>query len=140
ELKGGTAIYPNMPIVYLGENQELEFIAFAKLGKGIEHTKYSPGLVYYRHIPEIEGNKKDPEVIKRYPTGILKFEDGEVKFVDQYACDYYDTNKNLDFKIVPGKELLFCIESWGQITPKEILIKSIEALRNNLDEFEKSLE
>lgn len=140
ELKGGVKpVYPEMPIVYLAESQELELIAFAKLGKGIEHTKYSPGLVYYRHVPEIVGNKKDPEVIKRYPTGILKFENGEVTFVNKYMCDYYDSDNNQDFKIVPGKELVFCIESWKQITPKEILLKSIKSLRNNLDEFEKSL-
>lgn len=136
EIKPSKAVNPDIPLVYLAEGQELEFVAFARLGKGIQHTKYSPGLAYYRSVPEIEGDKKDNKVIDRYPKGILKFENGEVKLVDKYSCTYYDTDKNLDFKIVPGKEILFCIESWGQISPKEILIEAIKALKENLKEFE----
>lgn len=132
-------VYPDMPLVYLAEGQELELVAFARLGKGIEHTKFSPGLVYYRQVPEIEGNKKNQEVIKKYPTGILKFEDNEVKFVDKYNCSYCDTNKEQEFKIVPGKEILFCIESWGQMPAKDIFLEAIDALRENLEEFKKSL-
>lgn len=135
-LKGSAkVVYPDTPLVYLAEGQELELVAYARLGKGKNHTKFSPGLVYYRHVPEIEGNKKDAEVIKRYPAGTLKFEGGEVKFVDKYACDFYDTDKNLDFKIVPGKEIMFCIESWGQMPAKDILSEAISALKENLDEF-----
>lgn len=135
ELKGSSKpIYPEMPIVQLAEGQELEFVAFAKLGLGIKHTKFSPGLCYYRHVPELEGNKKDAEAVKRYPAGILKF-DGEAKFVDKYACDFYDTDKNLDLRIVPGKEILFCIESWGQMTAKEVFQEAVKALKDHLDEF-----
>lgn len=135
EIKPSTAISPNIPLVYLADGQELEFVAFARLGKGEKHTKYSPGLIYYRNVPEIEGNKKDSKVIDRYPKGILKFENGEVKFVDKYSCTYYDTDKNLDFRIVPGKEILFAIESWGQMPAKEILIGAVKALKENLKEL-----
>jgi DNA-directed RNA polymerase subunit D len=139
-LKGSAKpFYPEMPLVYLTEDQELELVAFARLGKGIEHTKFSPGLVYYRRVPEIEGNKKNQEAIKKYPAGLLKFEDNEVKFVDKYGCSYYDTNKEQDFRIVPGKEMVFCVESWGQMPAKDIFLEAINALRENLEEFEKSL-
>ena len=135
ELKGSAKpVYPDIPIAYLDDKQELELVAFARLGQGTKHTKYAPGLIYYRHVPEIEGNKKNPEVIKRYPAGILKFEGNEVKFVDKYACDFYDSEKKSDFSIVPGKELLFCVESWGQMSAKEIFLEAIAALKDNLKE------
>ena len=136
EIKGSAKpIYPDTPVVYLAEGQELEFVAFARLGKGIQHTKYSPGLAYYRHVPEIEGNKKNQEAIKNYPAGILKFEGGEVKFADKYECDFYDTDKSKDFRIVPGKEILFCIESWGQMNAKDIFLNAIKAIKNNLNDI-----
>jgi len=135
-LKGSAKpVYQDMPLVYLADGQELELVAFARLGKGIEHTKFSPGLVYYRQVPEIEGNKKNAEAIKKYPQGILKFEDNEVKFVDKYNCSYYDSGKEQEFRIVPGKEMVFCVESWGQMPAKEILLEAINSLRENLDEF-----
>jgi len=136
ELKGSAKpVYPEIPLVYLAEGQELQFVAFARLGKGIEHTKYSPGLVYYRHAAELEGNKKDSKVIERYPKGILDFKDSEIKLADKYNTDFFDTDKSLDFKIVPGKEIVFCIESWGQMPAKEILVRAVKALKDNLKEI-----
>jgi len=38
-----------IPLVILDNEQELEMVADARLGKGIDHIKYSPGLVYFRH-------------------------------------------------------------------------------------------
>jgi DNA-directed RNA polymerase subunit D len=136
ELKGSAKpVYSDVPLVYLNEGQELELIAFARLGKGIEHTKYSPGLSYYRNVAELEGNKKDSKIIERYPKGILEFKDGEIKLIDKYKTEFYDTDKNLDFRIVPGKELVFCIESWGQMPAKEILFEAVKALKENLKEL-----
>ena len=39
----------SIPIVILGKGQEVEIICNAKLGEGVEHVKYSPGLVFYKH-------------------------------------------------------------------------------------------
>jgi DNA-directed RNA polymerase subunit D len=137
ELKGSAKpVYSDVPLVYLNEGQELELVAFARLGKGTEHTKYSPGLAYYRNVAELEGNKKDSKIIERYPKGILEFKDGEIKLIDKYKTDFYDTDKNLDFRIAPGKELVFCIESWGQMPAKEILFEAVKALKENLKELE----
>lgn len=139
ELKPGKVVYQDIPLVYLNEGQSLELVAFARLGKGTQHTKYSPGLLYYRHVPEITGNKKDEKVIERYPKGLLKFENGAVDFVNKYECEFYDTDESLGFRIVPSKEILFCIESWGQISAKDIFLESIKALKNNLKVLSKAL-
>ena len=58
----GDVVYPETPIVLLSEGQQLELVARAKVGKGIEHAKFMPGLVYYKHLPKIkisgEGEKQ----------------------------------------------------------------------------------
>ncbi|MBU3906882.1 MAG: DNA-directed RNA polymerase subunit D, partial [Nanoarchaeota archaeon] len=52
EIKGQVEpAYKNIPIVSLNTDQELEMIATVKLGKGKEHSKFSPGLVFYRNVP-----------------------------------------------------------------------------------------
>ena len=50
------------------------------------------------------------------------------------ACEKNDiTIENSD------TDFMFCVESWGQLTPKEIMLKSVEMIDLKLDELEKGL-
>ena len=80
-------LYGKMPIVKLLEGQEVELEATAILGKGKEHSKWCPGLIFYK-IP----------------------------------------NPDKD-------EFIFTVESWGQLTPKEIVTKAIDIYNKQLEEF-----
>ena len=146
DLKGKVkVVYPEMPIVILRGGQELELIAKGNLGRGVEHTKFSPGLVYYRNVAEIEIDKncdKCEKCVDACPQGVLKLEKEKIGVVDKYKCDLCEAcvevckkyGKNA-IKIVPGKELIFFIESWGQISAKEILEKAVKALKENLKQI-----
>jgi len=150
DLKGKVkVIYGDMPIVKLDEEQELELVASARLGKGIEHTKFSPGLVYYRNVAEIEIDKnceKCGKCVEACPQGILKLEKEKIEFIDKYKCDLCEAcveeckkyGKN-SVKINAGKELIFFIESWGQMPAKEILEEAVKALKSNLKVVEKEV-
>ena len=51
DLKGGAEmVHDQIPITLLGDDQKIELVATATLGKGIEHAKHTPGLFYYPHI------------------------------------------------------------------------------------------
>jgi len=80
-------VYGKMPIVKLLEGQELEFEATAILGQGREHSKWCPGLVFYK-MPNVDGD-----------------------------------------------EYIFTVESWGQLTSKEIAVKAIDIYNKELEEF-----
>lgn len=145
DLKGkAKPAFGEMPIVLLREEQELELIAIAKLGKGIKHTKFSPGLAYYRNLAEIEveGDCKDcQECVESCPQNVLKIEKGKITLTDKYKCDLceacVETCKKKHkgkIKIKPGKEIIFFIESWGQISAKDILNEAVKALKSNLKE------
>jgi DNA-directed RNA polymerase subunit D len=141
----GEIVYPEMPLVKLREDQELELVAKAKLGKGVQHTKFSPGLVYYRNAPEIEVSKDCnfcQECIEACPHGILKLKKQKLELSDKYKCDLceacVDACKNMgkgEIKILPGKEIVFFIESWGQISALNILEGAVKALKENFKQI-----
>ena len=128
-------VYEDMIIVELAKDQELNFVAKAKLGKGIEHTKFSPGLVYYSYTPIIEKAKDENKQV----ISVGEKEFMEIKNLDKLAYDFIDDvveYNNEKIYVKPNKEeLLFSIESWGQIPAKEIMLKSIEALKKNLKQI-----
>jgi len=149
-LKGKAEIvYDKIPIVSLNEDQELELVARARLGKGVEHIKFSPGLVYYRNVAKISVDVECDDCKKcseACPQKILKIEKGKLGIEDVYKCDLCEgcidackqQGKNA-IKVEKADELIFFIESWGQIKPGEIFIKSIEQLQDNLKELGKEI-
>ncbi|MFH1307479.1 MAG: DNA-directed RNA polymerase subunit D [archaeon] len=149
DLKGkAKVVYDKMPIVILAEGQELELVATATLGKGINHTKYSPGLIYYRNLAEIEINK-DCDACKKCievcPYSLIKVDKKAV--IDNkelWKCDLceacVETCKNHGknaIKVKPGKDIIFFVESWGQLEAKEVFTKAIDSLKDNLKVFKK---
>jgi len=143
ELKGhAEVVYGNIPIVLLEKEQEIELVARARAGKGKEHAKFIPGLVYYRTLPKIEifkEGEKHKELAELYPK-LFEF-DGKLKIKNAWECDLeQDDLKNFrGITITSTNEIIFYIESWGQISPKDIFIDSIKELNNNLSELSKAL-
>ena len=145
DLKGkAKVVFGNMPIVILKEGQELEMVCFATLGKGINHAKYSPGLVYYRNLAQIKINKEhklSEECVDSCPHGIIK-QDGKIDEKEVYKCDMCEAcvekcgKKNIEIK--PSKDIIFFVESFGQMDAKEILSQAVKALNNNLKSFAKA--
>jgi len=107
-------IIHKMPLTILEKDQELEFVAVAKIGIGKTHAKFTPGLIYYKYSDDVDKGdvKEDDEAFK--------------KIVEESDKD-------------ENRELSVFIESWGQIKANEIFTKAIEALNKNLKEFLKSL-
>lgn len=117
-----------IPIVILDNEQELGVVCEARVGKGIDHIKYSPGLIYFKH-------NINPEML----DFVYVDENGKVS-CDEEEMDIKeikDENKNKIKKLKEVNELIFNIESWGQIPVKEIFLRAIEALDKNLEELNK---
>lgn len=140
---GDDVVYEEMPIVLLEKGQELEVVARARVGKGVEHAKYTPGLVFYKEAKEIKIEKegeKHQELAEFYPE-VFVFENGKLKVKNVWKCTI-DQEDLEDFPGIDIKELgdlIFVIESWGQISAKEIFLEAVKALNSNLDEVLKEL-
>lgn len=134
-------VFPEMPIVKLLENQELNFEATAVMGIGKEHAKWSAGHVFYRKVPAITiNNPSNLACAQVCPTGTLVEKGGKTVLTDErtcilcMACVDVDGGKSVD--VTPGNDFLFKIESWGQLEPGEIIEKSVEVYNQQLKEFE----
>jgi DNA-directed RNA polymerase subunit D len=138
---GGEVVYGKMPLTILENNQEIEIVCTAKMGKGVEHSKYSPGIIYYRALSEIKlGNPKIDRIVQDSNKGVVKPEKKSGKWLCDISESEIDDVLKIDNEAVnDSKEILIFIESFGHLKPRAIFLKSIEALQKNLGEFEKNI-
>ena len=148
ELKGNIKIpYGKIPLTLLKKGQEIELLATVKFGKGNEHAKFSPGLMFYREIAEIKIEKDCPkEVVDVCPKKILEIENGKVVAKDNYKCDFCEAcvevckkNKKDSIKLKPTKEMMIMLESFGQLSVEQIFKKAISVLKKDLEKVSKNL-
>ncbi len=143
-------VYPKIPITKLLKGQKLEFEATAILGRGKEHAKWCPGLVYYKNMPIININKKckNPDlVVEQCPQDIFEVKNNRLvlnkdNLLKCHLCDAcvdicepkgavtVDKNEN---------EFIFYVESWGQLKCKEIIEEALKTIRNSSNEFIKEI-
>ena len=139
----GEVVYPETPVVLLSDEQEIELVARAKTGKGIDHAKFMPGLAFYKHLPKIkisDEGKKQTELAEIYPNVFEMFGD-QLKVKDAAACDL-DQDDMADYPGVSiefDNQIIFTIESWGQIEAKEIFTEACKVLKENLSEVSKAI-
>ncbi len=138
-------VHPKMPIAKLLKDQELEFVATAVLGKGEVHAKWSPCHVWYTYNPNLKINNKNPDIVKfkdMYPPQIFN-KKGEIEeslilennLVDAVA----HVNPNIIKVDYNDTEYVFHVESWGQLSAKEIVSQALIMFDLKLDEIEKLL-
>jgi DNA-directed RNA polymerase subunit D len=140
---GDDVVYPEMPIVLLEEGQELEVVARARVGKGKDHAKYIPGLIYYKYLPKIKlsgDGEKQTELVELYPDAFEMFGE-KVKVKNAAACDLdqEDVEQYPGVAIDFDDNLVLSIESWGQIKAEDVFTEACKALKGNLSEVSKAL-
>ena len=138
--------FEKIPITFLTEGQELEFIAKAILGKGKEHSKWSPGLAWFRQKPSLEVKKgadakRAAENLAKTDADAVSAKAGSIKADDEklmtmQSVEIYEDISPDDFTIKYSEdEYVFCLESWGQLKPKEIVNRAVEEMNTKLDNF-----
>jgi len=141
-------VYPEMQIVTLQKDQELEIVAEARLGKAKDHVKWSPGLVWFREFPKIEISK-DAELCKECmdvcPKKVYDF-DKKLIIKNIEACDLCEAcsdkakEKGKVIKVSSSEgDFIFYVESFGQISPKEIILEALEMIDKNMSQLSKEV-
>lgn len=142
-------VYQKTPIVKLLKNQSLELEAVAVLGKGKDHTKWSPAHVYYKNKPIIEIDLKKCDgcgkCIEQCPTKTIEIKDNKAVVSKDHLLDCHLCNACVDscpkgaIAIKGSEDFVFYLESWGQLDCKKILLEASNILDNKLDEFSEKL-
>jgi len=147
ELKGALGVvYDKIPITSLGEDGELQIVAYAKTGKGSEHSKFSPGLVYYRHVVELKMDADLHDKLKEFlPNNEIKKEGKSIIVLDDQKkevsdiCEEICREQGKKLEIIPKEELIITVESFGQIEVNEMLKRAISALEKDLELVSKKI-
>jgi DNA-directed RNA polymerase subunit D len=147
ELKGSMdPVSSEIPITYLDKGQELELVANVRSGKGVEHVKFSPGLMFYRDNSEIALDKNLLEEVKSIcPDCNIKEKGDKIIIADDKKKEVADVVEGIANKAGKKAEidvkdgLILTLESFGQMDVKDILKKSIDALKKDLAEVPKKI-
>lgn len=142
-------LYPKMPIVKLIKGQELVFIATATLGLGQDHAKYNPCLAVYKGEAKIEINDKKvnsaeeiaavcgPKCFDVKGNKLVLTKNAELKC---HLCNACVDKSNGAVKVqTSNKNFVFTIESWEQLSPKQIMTQALEVLEKKTEEFTEAL-
>ncbi|MBW2978224.1 DNA-directed RNA polymerase subunit D [Candidatus Woesearchaeota archaeon] len=140
-------VYPKMPIVKLLKGQKVELEAVAVLGQGKNHSKWTPGLVYYKAYPLVELSSKATsceKAAKACPVNVYDFKDGKLSINDKNLLKCHLCKACVDacdgIKVVGSKtDFIFNIESWGQLDPRDIVKEAADRLTKKCELFVKGL-
>jgi len=135
-------VYPDMPITKLLKGQNIEFEAVARLGKGRSHAKFSPGLAYYRSVPNLSVTKEADlkKLAEQSPNVIVKGRSVEIKDLNIWTDADEQFSEENGVKVeYSDTDYVFVLESWGQLEPEEIIKTAVEIFNDKLKEFSKQI-
>ncbi len=137
-----SVVIPDLPLVKLQEDQQLELEATAVLGKGKDHVKFSPALAFFKAYPTIETKGTVSKIGDICPKNILELKGNKVVIKDLLKCDLCEVcaekNNNINLKL-SEKDFIFVIESWGQLKPKQMLVEALNQLEAKLQDLSKEV-
>jgi DNA-directed RNA polymerase subunit D len=147
ELKGNVdVVYENIPITFLDKDQEIELVANAEAGKGIEHVKFSPGIMFYRNVTKTKIDKNLLEELKKVcPDCNFEEKGDKIIITDDKAKEVADLIEGIANKadkkaeVEIEKNLIITLESFGQMDAKDMFTKSVDALKKDLAEVSKKI-
>lgn len=138
-------VFEKMPIVKLLANQQVQLDANGVMGKGKEHAKWSPGHVYYQQVPKVVLNEKQikdaQEFAKNSPVNVFEVKSGKISVDEEKVLKNHtkiDSLEDYSPAVTVSRsstDFIFVIESFGQLSPKQIMLSALDMFDNKLETF-----
>jgi len=132
-----------IPIVKLARGQRIVLEAYAKMGVGREHAKWQPvSVAAYKYYPRIhvlreECGEECRECAEACPRGVLEWEDGRLKVVDELNCTMCRACEEACPDIVrigwDDTKFIFKVEGLGMIPVAKVIEVALRRLVGRLD-------
>ncbi len=143
-------VYDNIPIVILSPGQRISLELRARVGRGIEHIKWSPATVAItRYVADIRVDEGLCNLCKKCvevcPKNILVVHQNRIQVKDKYGCTicrqcvYACPTKAIDVGYSNDEHILI-VESSGALEPETILREAVNILLNELEVISKSID
>ena len=131
--------YPNIPMVFLTEWQEIELEAIAQMGVGKVHMKWQATLPGYQMYPEIKLNKGvTKEGLEFCPRNVFDLKSLKVKDIENcnlcMSCVKNSPKGTVEVNALDDK-YIFYVESFGQLSVNDALVRAAEVLEGKAKEF-----
>jgi len=139
-------VYPKTPIAKLLKDQKIEVLATAVLGQGTDHAKFSPGFAGYKLKPEVKilkNIKNAEEVTKSCPVNVFNLKNNNLTIDKDNMMKCHLCNQCVEIadpdtavQIEEGPDIIFDVESWGQLSCKDTVLAAMDEYSNDLNDFE----
>lgn len=143
-------VYDKIPIVVLAKGQKLTFEAYARLGRGKEHIKWSPVAVSaHKYVPKLKIDFEKCNLcgkcVEVCPKRILSIENGKLVIKDILSCTLCRACEDVcDRRAIKvswvENSFILTIESTGALPPERIVLEAAKILKKKASEMEKLLE
>lgn len=125
-------VYETIPLTKLKENQRLRLDAYAIQGQGRTHVKFSPAIVAFRQLPELEilrGCDGCERCVNACPAKCMKITSGKPRINDINKCincqACVDACPKSCLKLNDTNNYILTIELIGQL-PIEVIVKLLD--------------
>jgi DNA-directed RNA polymerase subunit D len=147
-------VNPEIPILKIDKNAKVIIEAYAILGTGKDHAKFSAvSNCAFRYYPDIEfdesiiTDKEEQEnIVNLCPEKLYELSNKKLKLKEDYwktctLCKACEENSEGKIKVSWKEDTyIFSIESDGVLPFNELMQKTFEIFLNKIDEFAKKLE
>jgi DNA-directed RNA polymerase subunit D len=150
ELKIGdpdvTPVYPDTPITYIAPGQRLHIVAYARLGRGKEHAKWSPAslsILKYTPIVSYDPSKATEECLKcvsAYKDVVKALKEGRPGVLELYGlvntgglryCAETACKDAISIRYDPSI-LQLVVEGTGALRVERIVYEAIKVLEDKI--------
>jgi DNA-directed RNA polymerase subunit D len=144
-------IYPvskKIPLAKLAPNQSIRLEAYAQLGKGKDHAKWSPvSMCIYQNVSlvPIDDTESAKECLKQCGIEVAEIVNGYIKVINIIKFESFKLCRDIVshediMKNLKKNEFFFTIESNGALSPEAILKEAIKILKKKLLKLEEKID
>ena len=140
-------VIPYIPLAKLAPGQSISLEAYAQLGKGHNHTKWSPiAMAIYQNAAEIKTDVATAaKCVEESPKGVVLVKKDTIKVVDVLAFNLSPTCSSLlkedSLKDhMKSDEFVFTVESTGALPPEKIVSEAVKILNAKLEELKRKVD